>query len=60
MAYEQIAKLQGKDVADALLVRNPRAAIQGEALPFVPELDEAVGLAPGARTPRSKKRFWFF
>jgi protein-tyrosine phosphatase len=59
-AHTQIAKLQGEEVADALLEKNPRAAMEGEALPFVPEMDEAVGQAPGARIQRPKKRFWFF
>jgi protein-tyrosine phosphatase len=59
-AHTQIAKLHGEEVADALLDKNPRAAMEGEALPFVPEMDEAVGQAPGARIQRPKKRFWFF
>lgn len=58
--YEQVSKLHGDDVARALLEENPRAAFEGRALSFIPELDEGVGLAPGATVPVRKKRFWFF
>ena len=58
--YDQVAKLHGEDVARALLEENPRAAFEGRPLPFIPELDESVGLAPGATAPTRKKRFWFF
>ena len=57
-AYDFVAKKRGEDVAKALLVDNPLAAFEGKSLPWVPELDEDIGLSPGA-TPR-RKRFWFF
>ena len=57
-AYEYVAKKRGEDVAKALLVDNPLAAFEGRSLPWVPEMDEDIGLSPGA-TPR-RKRFWFF
>jgi protein-tyrosine phosphatase len=59
-AFDYLVKKHGEDVAQALLVDNPRAALEGRPLPFVPELDEALGLSPGATSPRRRKRFWFF
>jgi len=52
-------KKRGEDVAKALLVDNPLAAFEGRSLPWVPEMDDDIGLSPGA-TPRKRKRFWFF
>jgi protein-tyrosine phosphatase len=57
-AYAKVASKNGKDVAEGLFVENPRAVFDGEALPFVLELPEDRGHAPGAR--KKKKRFWFF
>lgn len=59
-AFDHIAKKRGERVAQALLLDNPLAAFDGHALPWVPELAEDVGLAPGARAPGRRKRFWFF
>jgi len=59
-AFEHLEKTRGEELARALLVDNPLAAFEGRALPFVPELDEDVGLAPGANSPRRRKRFWIF
>ena len=59
-AYDFVAKNHGEELARALLVENPLAAFEGRPLPHVPELEEGAGLAPGARTPRRRKRFWFF
>jgi len=56
--YDQLAKTRGQAVARALLVDNPRAAFDGEDLPWVPELSEDLG-AQNSHAPR-KKRFWFF
>ena len=58
--FEHVAKTRGDDVAQALLVDNPLAAFEGKSLPWVPELDEDIGLAPGATSTRKRKRFWFF
>jgi protein-tyrosine phosphatase len=58
-AREKVAAKEGADVAQALFVDNPRAVFDGKPLPYVPELPEHRGQAPGA-TPRRKKRFWFF
>jgi len=52
-AYEAIAKDRGKELAEALLVENPRAAFGGAALPYVPEIAANV-------ERRRKKRFFFF
>lgn len=59
-AYDFVAKNHGEELARALLVENPLAVFEGRPLPHVPELDEDAGLAPGARVPRRRKRFWFF
>ena len=57
--FDHVAKKRGEDVARALLVDNPLAVFEGRVLPWVPEMDEDIGLSPGA-TPRQRKRFWFF
>ncbi len=58
--FDHVAKTRGADVAQALLVDNPLAAFEGKSLPWVPELDEDIGLAPGGSSTRKRKRFWFF
>lgn len=60
VAFDYLAKKHGEEVAQALLVDNPRAALEGRPLPFVPELEEGLGLSPGATPQRRRKRFWFF
>jgi len=57
-AYGKVAAKSGQEVAVGLFVDNPRAVFEGESLPFVPELPEDRGHAPGAR--KKRKRFWFF
>jgi protein-tyrosine phosphatase len=52
-AYEAIAREGGKELAEALMVENPKAAFDGEPLPYVPE----VASNPGRG---KKKRFFFF
>jgi protein-tyrosine phosphatase len=52
-AYEAIAKERGRKLAEALLVENPQAALEGKELPYVPEVAANFG-----RT--KKKRFFFF
>ncbi|HET6929369.1 MAG TPA: CpsB/CapC family capsule biosynthesis tyrosine phosphatase [Candidatus Acidoferrum sp.] len=52
-AYESIARERGKQLAEALLVENPKAALDGKALPYVPEI-------PSNLMRRRKKRFFFF
>ena len=58
-AFDQLLDTRGEEVARALLVDNPRAALEGEPLPWVPELaadaalDEArdVGVRAGHVLP---------
>ena len=52
-AFEAIAREQGELPAQALLVDNPRAALAGEPLPYIPE-------PPPTPERRKKKRFFFF
>jgi len=52
-AYEAIARERGKELAEALLVENPRAAFEGRALPYVPEVAADV-------QRRKRKRFFLF
>ena len=58
--FEYLQRTRGEEIARALLLDNPMAAFEGRPLPFVPELDEDAGLAPGANSPRRRKRFWIF
>ena len=58
-AHDKVAAKVGKNVAHALFVDNPRAVLDGRPLPYIPELPEELGQAPGA-TPKRRKRFWFF
>src|SRR5215471_8834171 len=50
-AYEAVEKEFGRAKAEALLVENPRAALEGRGLPHVPEI---------AGEPRKRKRFLLF
>jgi protein-tyrosine phosphatase len=52
-AYDAIARERGKHLAEALLVENPKAALDGKALPYVPEI-------PSNLVRHKKKRFLFF
>ena len=52
-AFDAIAQQRGDDLARALLVDNPRAAFDGEPLPYVPDVRSNM-----ERT--KKKRFFFF
>ena len=62
--FDWVAKTHGEDVARALLVDNPRAAFEGQPLPFVPEVSEDGAKKSDSRGARGrasgKKRFWFF
>ena len=60
-AYDLVAKKNGRESAQALLVENPLAAFEGRPLPHVPELSAELGDTDSdAHVPRRKKRFWFF
>jgi protein-tyrosine phosphatase len=39
-AFDELAKQRGEELARALLIDNPRAVFEGEALPFVMDLSE--------------------
>jgi protein-tyrosine phosphatase len=52
-AYEAVAKDRGAELAEALLVNNPKAAFDGAPLPYVPEVATNV-------ERHKKKRFFFF
>lgn len=54
-AFQAVAKSRGEAIARALLRENPLAAIEGSALPYVPELADSSE-APAQR----RKRFPFF
>ncbi len=54
-AYDAVAKRKGEAAARALLRENPMAAIEGGALPYVPE-----GQASEDAEPPRRKRFLFF
>ena len=58
--FEWVTKIHGEDVARALLVDNPRAAFEGQPLPFVPEINEDNSKKSDSRGAGGKKRFWFF
>ena len=48
-ARAQVEKVYGAELAQALFIDNPRAAIESQPLPYFPEAGEP-----------KKKRFWFF
>jgi protein-tyrosine phosphatase len=52
-AYEALAKERGKELAEALLVENPKAAFGGTPLPYMPEVATSA-------ERRKKRRFFFF
>jgi len=56
--YDLVAQTRGEDVARALLVENPRAAFEGQPLPWVPELADDADM--NGTSVRKRKRFWFF
>jgi len=51
-AYDAIAQELGEETARAVLIENPLAAFNGDALPYVPEIEEPQ--------QRKRKRFFFF
>ncbi len=56
--FDHLAAAWGQDVAQALLVENPKAAFEGQPVPWVPELAEDADM--DGSTARRKKRFWLF
>jgi protein-tyrosine phosphatase len=53
-AFDVVARRKGPEVAQALFRDNPLAALEGRALPYVPELAES------ASRVQKRKRFLFF
>jgi protein-tyrosine phosphatase len=56
--FDLVAKMQGEEVARAMLVENPLAVFEGRPLQFVPELLDRAD--PRSSGSRRRKRFWFF
>jgi protein-tyrosine phosphatase len=55
-AYARVVELRGEEVARALCIENPLAAIEGRPLPWAPERS-----GPAENEPeRRRKRFWIF
>jgi len=52
-AFDAVAERFGEEKSCALFVENPRAAFEGQPLPYVPE----IAATPA---PRKRKRFFFF
>jgi len=59
-AFDELSKTRGEEVAQALLIDNPRAVFEGHALPYVPELSDEANATEAASWTKKKKRFWFF
>jgi protein-tyrosine phosphatase len=59
-AFDELAKTQGEEVAQALLVDNPLAVFNGNPLPYVPELSGEASANNASSWTKRKKRFWFF
>ena len=59
-AFDRIAKTQGEEIAEALLLENPRAAFEGTLLPYVPDLADDADANDSATWSGRKKRSWFF
>ena len=56
-AYEAVAEKRGEEVAQALFMENPMAALEGRPLPYEPEPPEAASRSVHAHR---RKRFIFF
>jgi len=52
-AYEVVREQLGEETAQALFLENPKAALEGRDLPYVPDLPDPQDAAP-------RKRFFFF
>lgn len=59
-AFEAIAERKGEEFARALLEENPRAALEGRPLPYLPEPAELKSSRGRNEAGGSRKRFWFF
>jgi protein-tyrosine phosphatase len=59
-AFDLVAKTSLPRVAQALLIDNPLAALEGRPLPYVPKLGENLVGQGGSPGEKRRKRFWFF
>jgi protein-tyrosine phosphatase len=58
--YDALAEHEGEDLARALLEENPRAALEGRALPYLPEPNDWKKSQGETESETPKRRFWFF
>lgn len=58
--YDSIAEHEGEDLARALLEENPRAALESQPLPYVPEPRDWKKSESEEGSNKPRKRFWFF
>lgn len=59
-AYDAVAARWGADVAHALCQDNPRAALEGRPLPWIPEPPAPAETTGAGGAARRRKRFFFF
>ncbi|MGB6876749.1 MAG: CpsB/CapC family capsule biosynthesis tyrosine phosphatase [Candidatus Acidiferrales bacterium] len=66
-AFDALAESKGEDLARALLEENPRAVLEGQPLPYLPEPSDwkkshgdRKKTHNGTEGSVPKKRFWFF
>ncbi len=58
-ALDLLAQERGKELASALLEKNPRAVLEGRDLPFLPETRD-WNIGGKSRKEQTGKRRWFF
>jgi protein-tyrosine phosphatase len=56
--FDLVANAHGEPAARALFIENPRAAFEGQDLPYIPEIPDQ--LRAQAASPVKRKRFWLF
>lgn len=59
-AFDTLKESRGEEVARALLEENPRAALDGLPLPYVPEPSDWKKSMSETESDAHRKRFWFF
>jgi protein-tyrosine phosphatase len=59
-AFSIAAERKGEDVARALFDANPRAAFEGQPLPYQPEAAALQASRANPASVRPRKRLWFF
>jgi len=58
--YDVLAESRGEKLARALLEENPRAAVENQRLPYLPEPGDWKKIQSEMETESPRKRFWFF